>query len=947
MAFESQRDGNRVTKIEKPLDLTTLQEQIKKTQRQMQTMITNINSYASTNIKGLEKLSYSSLSNLNNKIAELQKEMIADMQDLLSNFSDSFLTKQEENGKEVYKLNASMIQQLINVQQDAETKLKTQRLKNLNDIFEQNRNLTQQELNNTLQTIEEVKLKKNLLLSQNPTADTSSYDQQIINQVNLMNEKNLKLNVNKKIEELKNQGIIFENEEELKQKLYDIEVANLQKTKVQKLKDINDLYESSKNNEQLQLNDTLQKIEEIKLKKNQALENKSSTAEIDTYERELSNYYNQVNLLTQSNEERIKAEEKIVEMRKAGVVVTDEEALKQQLMRQEENKQLKENNKLKKKLQTEYNTAKLKINTNNAIKERQKLYALKDQREEAEEKGDTQKVKDLDSQIEEQQNNLQESEKDMFASLGETFKSKLSELGDDIVEAVNKSLDATLKQYNQYQQKINVRTQGTKSSWNGILGYGGIESTIKTLVGINPYVSLTKVFDNVVEATEQGITFDIEQRAFLQTIKDSIAATFDAFDSNLTQLIRNQQADTTAARLGMEASLTKYYNAMFTDSSYLTNAFDQVSSNLYEALTQVSADESVAIEYQVQKWLGSLYSVGFSSNAVTQISQALGNLGSGNISALSNNSTMQNLLVMAMSRAGLNYSDFLMNGLTAQNTNQLMQSMVEYLAEISQSTNQVVKSEYASMFGMTVSDLSAVQNIASDISTIAQSSLNYTGAINELSSQMSAGNLYERLGISSMLENVSSNAMYSLVSGIASNPVLYLLYKAANVLEEVADGIDIPAFSVFGNMIDLETDVSTLLKAGVIGMGAVSTMVSAISGLSSTLDPSSILTKLGISSTSITTLSRGTTYQNANSTGGQNTSLGNYVAQGSGSDIQNSVINNAQGSGQSQLDVKKEEEVSKTSDDIYNIVNSLYELFNSVKSGNALNVITSYDTTGF
>ena len=65
---------------------------------------------------------------------------------------------------------------------------------------------------------------------------------------------------------------------------------------------------------------------------------------------------------------------------------------------------------------------------------------------------------------------------------------------------------------------------------------------------------------------------------------DKLVTTFNAFDSNLLNLIRLQQADSTAARLGMEASLTKSLNAMFRDTSYLTNSFDNVSQALYETI---------------------------------------------------------------------------------------------------------------------------------------------------------------------------------------------------------------------------------------------------------------------------------------------------------------------------------------------------------------------------
>ena len=64
---------------------------------------------------------------------------------------------------------------------------------------------------------------------------------------------------------------------------------------------------------------------------------------------------------------------------------------------------------------------------------------------------------------------------------------------------------------------------------------------------------------NINKAVESGISYNVAQRAFLETIKDDIAKTFNAFDSTLLQIIRVQQADSTAARLGMEATLNQFF----------------------------------------------------------------------------------------------------------------------------------------------------------------------------------------------------------------------------------------------------------------------------------------------------------------------------------------------------------------------------------------------------
>lgn len=422
--------------------------------------------------------------------------------------------------------------------------------------------------------------------------------------------------------------------------------------------------------------------------------------------------------------------------------------------------------------------------------------------------------------------------------------------------------ESTIKTYGEYQTKINTRLQGSGKSWQGggvgsLFGLGGgIEANIKNAVGNNPYVQLQKVMDNVVKATEQGIAYNIEQRAFLETISDSIATTFNAFDSNLTRIIRVQQADTTAARLGLEAGLTSFFNETYQDTSYLDNAFDTVSQSLFQTTSQLSAQAGVELEYVVQKWLGSLYSVGFGEDALGRIAQAIGYLGSGNVSALASDSEMQNLIVMAASRANMSYSDMLIDGIDASDTNKLMRSMVTYLEEIAESDNKVVKSEYAKVFGMSVADLQAVKNIEDTLPKITNSMMSYGGAVDELYSQM--GQLSSRTSIAGMMGNLFENAKYSMGTGIAANPVTYALWEVTSMIEDLTGGIALPTVSMMGNMVDLNTTVTNLMRAGIVGISSLGAIGSMISGISSTANPATMLSKLGIANTSdVQTLTRG------------------------------------------------------------------------------------------
>ena len=424
-------------------------------------------------------------------------------------------------------------------------------------------------------------------------------------------------------------------------------------------------------------------------------------------------------------------------------------------------------------------------------------------------------------------------------------KDTASTVANTLINGLKQMFDNTIQTYGQYQQKINTRLQGSGKSWNGFLGIGGIENKIKSSVGSNPYVKLQSVMDNVVKATEAGIANNIEQRAFLQTVSESIATTFDAFDANLLRVIRLQQEDSTAARLGLEADLTNFFNSRFGDTTYLNNSFDAVSQNLIEATSQLNAKEAVEVEYMVQKWLGSLYSVGFSDTAIGKISQALGYLGSGNVSGLASDAEMQNLIVMAASRANMSYSDLLIDGLDSSNTNNLLKSMVDYLSEIADSDNKIVKSEYAKVFGMSVSDLTAIKNLESDLTSITKSSMSYSDSINELYSQMNE--LPSRISIAGRLQNVFDNVNYSIGTGIASNPATYALWQITSMIEDLTGGINLPTVGALGNFVDLNTTVTNLMRSGIVGAGTLGAIGSIISGINSTFMPASILTNLGIS----------------------------------------------------------------------------------------------------
>ncbi len=124
---------------------------------------------------------------------------------------------------------------------------------------------------------------------------------------------------------------------------------------------------------------------------------------------------------------------------------------------------------------------------------------------------------------------------------------------------------------------------------------------ISSSIGLSPLVKQSAVTENIKNLVNQGIAYNVEERAFLETVKDRVASTFSAHDGVLLRLVRIQQQDTTAARLGMESALTSFLNNMYETSEYMQGVAEQIRSNLQEAEAMMNAETAAAFEYQVQK----------------------------------------------------------------------------------------------------------------------------------------------------------------------------------------------------------------------------------------------------------------------------------------------------------------------------------------------------------
>ena len=427
---------------------------------------------------------------------------------------------------------------------------------------------------------------------------------------------------------------------------------------------------------------------------------------------------------------------------------------------------------------------------------------------------------------------ISEDEKKLAKEEAKLQKELNKDLRNQVQQMYQAQLDKGIEEYasvmTKYSASIEARLQtGAKNDWTR---FDTLSSKVRLFLGSSPFVKQEKMLDSLNELIQKGVNYNIEQRAFLQTMQDKLVTTFDAFDANLLNLIRLQQADSTQARMGMEASLTKSLNSMFKDTSYLSNTFDAVSQALFESISLMGRDEGLEFEYVVQKWLGSLGSVGVGSDTLTQIATAINALGTGDISKLQSDSAMQNLLVMAANRQGLDYASLLTQGLNAQSANNLLRGIVDYVREISASDNQVVRKQYAELFGVSMSDMVAALNLnTKELDTVQQAMLSYSAATKETQSQLNSVAL--RMTTAEMIDTLFENTMTTAAGTIAGNGATYMLWKAASKIEDLTGKLELPFISAFGNGIDLNMGIPETIKKTIAGVGLIGSLVGAIGSL--------------------------------------------------------------------------------------------------------------------
>jgi len=614
---------------------------------------------------------------------------------------------------------------------------------------------------------------------------------------------------------------------------------------------------------------------------------KKKSEELEKYKRDLIK--ETANIQSKDLERRYKnLQQQITKLEMDGVKVTQAYRLKLQkeAIKQEQEERLKSQKELyKKELE---NLKKSQRGTKEKLSDNNKLY------QQNKETLDLLKVIASQRKLTKDEKKLQKDTREEQAKINrENAAMQIQQGLVNALQGLSDSINSNMKTYVNLHKGTNARLQGYTGS--GILGlglrtsvdkYGVLENRLTSAVGVNPYFRTEAMLTNLSNLINEGIASNVEQRAFLQTASENIANTFDVANGALLRIVRLQQQDSSAARLGMEAYLTRFLNGLVENTEYLNKTFDTVQEALIETSSHMSIQASTELEYVIQKWLGALVGVGMSESTASNLAQAIGYLGSGNIEALSGNA-LQNLLVMAANKSNLGFGSLLTSGLNASNADALMANLVNYMIEIEKSGNNVVKSQFANTFGITFSDLAAASNLAGSMSSLYGNQLSFGGMYNELAMQLMQVPL--RMTMSEMLDNVWENLEFGLASNVASSPALSAIWKVTDMIQSQTGGINIPFISAAGFGIDLNTTIENLVKLGVVGISSLGMIGDMVSGLSTSLVPSSALLKLGILPSN-TAISRGSGLGTFSSGLTTSSSAMNTVANASGSDISESAL---------------------------------------------------------
>ena len=367
---------------------------------------------------------------------------------------------------------------------------------------------------------------------------------------------------------------------------------------------------------------------------------------------------------------------------------------------------------------------------------------------------------------------FKQANKYLAEDMKDNFGSAITSATDSLHSTLSKHLDGTINSYVDNYQTMMASLVGSKSDWEKIT------DNLNNALSASSLIKQQDVYKSLTELVKAGISGNAEQRAFLETVSNDLNLLLDTHTGSLARLIRLQNASIAENRLAIQYSLREFLNENYATSEYIKNAYTKVAESITELQAINTTQDAASMESVLQTWLGSYYSAGVSDNTISNLASAINALGTGDIANI--NSNISKLVMMGAARSKESYGNLLTNGLTAENISSIMSGITSYAQEIT--GNNVVRAQWANMFGLTLSDLEALKKVG-----FAEGAASVSSNINEIFAD------YANLVPKSVgLKNLFENAMFTTGTNIASNDGLYATYLVTDILEK----------SGIGNMLD-------------------------------------------------------------------------------------------------------------------------------------------------
>lgn len=268
------------------------------------------------------------------------------------------------------------------------------------------------------------------------------------------------------------------------------------------------------------------------------------------------------------------------------------------------------------------------------------------------------------------------------------------------MSGITEQFRSLLVEYTNQQQKLSY------SLINSGMTYDTVRNALSVL-GTNAFIRQQDVYSKLTSLVSSGITMNAAQRAYLETAADQVGLQFSTNTDTLNRLIQIYETDISESRLAQMAGLRDFLEQNYKNSQYIYNGFNQVSDALLQMQSWMETGMAMATEKTIQGYLGAFASAGGSN--VSGLAAALNQIGSGDFNL---DSGMQNLMVMAASRAGLSYADILTGGLNANSSDALLNAMFSYIASMGGTGSNVATNAMARLFGVSMSDIRAAQGMA-------------------------------------------------------------------------------------------------------------------------------------------------------------------------------------------------------------------------------------------